>query len=584
LSKPSASVAAPVDEAPLVIEASEALPPGSRLLGRNVDRPTPGTLEGDLLISGWALSETGPLERVLAIAGERRLAHVRAERTRQDIGEAFPDLDHAEQSGFRIRIPASVARHLKELEIAVEVLGGEVIPIWQLRLAHAAAPSEPDPPARSRARPRWHRRRGAAVEDGERSMAPPSAAVLDDSFRVIAIISVFNEADIIEPVLDHLTSNGIWSYLIDNGSTDETVAAAARWLGRGLLGIEKLANPADGKTSWRAILARKLELARELGADWYLHHDADEIRESPWPNLSLRDAIHWVDRLGYNAIDFRVLNFPPVDDIFRPGTDPRTHFVRWEEAADYDRMQRKCWKAGFPDVSLDDGGHDVRFAARRLFPVRFLLRHYPIRSQVHGARKVLEERKGRFAADEIAFGWHRQYDHVSGRDQLFVRNPASLRPFDLDQIRLETMLEGRENGATPSEPGTAPERSTETVRGFLDRVSPTMISGWAVREDNEESVTVQLWDGGRVFATIPAADPRPDLAAHGIGGGLGGFSLRPPKALLDGDPHWIWATVAGTDVALRRSPLVLHAGGRISIGPPGPPIPPTPPTIHATVS
>ena len=133
---------------------------------------------------------------------------------------------------------------------------------------------------------------------------------------------------------------------------------------------------------------------------------------SPWPGTSLRDAIRWVDRLGFNAIDFRLVNFPPVDDGFTPGTDPKTYFVRWEEAAEYDRIQRKCWKAGAEHVVLGDGGHDVRFEGRRIFPIRFLCRHYPIRSQAHGARKVVRERKGRFAADEIAMGWHRQYEHV----------------------------------------------------------------------------------------------------------------------------------------------------------------------------
>jgi hypothetical protein len=536
------------------VRASEALPLRPPRVGRHLDRPAAGSLDGDLLIGGWALAADVPLTRVLAIAGDAPPLHVPADRSRPDIAEAFPDVAHAEHSGFRLRIPASVAAALGVLAIAAELADGRRIPLWQLELAPAQA-AAPPPPARRR----WARRGEAAPVVP--APAPAARGLLDDDFRVVALISAFNEADIIDPVLDHLTANGVWSYLLDDGSTDETVARAHGWLGRGLLGIERL-SPADGgRTSWRALLARKRELARELGADWYIHHDADEIREAPWPGATLREAIRWVDRVGCNAIDFRVLNFVPVDDAYRDGDDPREHFHRWEDPAEYDVMQRKCWKADVRDLELAEGGHDVRFADRRLFPLRFLLRHYPIRGQAHGLRKVFEERKGRFMEDELAYGWHRQYDHVAGPDHLFLRNPAELRPFDLEQVRLETLLaDGR-----AAEPATPARPAPAGARGFLEQVSPQTISGWAALEDpGEEPVPVELWDGARLVATVAAEQARTDLAAQGVEGGRG-FTLATPRELLDGRPHWIWATVAGTGVALRRSPLVLHAAGRVSL-------------------
>lgn len=542
---------------PRVVATSDPLPLLPPLAGRHLDRPAVGALDGDLLISGWALSAEGPLARVLALAGDAPPLHVLADRGRPDIADAFPDIEHAGHSGFRLRIPASVAERLDELLLLAELPDGRRIPFWRLTLARPqAAPKTraAQPPAR---RGLVRRRKPAA---GARPAPAPAPALLDDDFRVVALISAYNEADIIEPVLDHLAQNGVWSYLIDDGSTDDTVACARRWLGRGLLGIERFAAAGeDGRTSWRALLARKRELARELGADWYVHHDADEMREAPWPGMSLRDAIRWVDGVGCNAIDFRVLTFAPVDDTYRAGADPRTHFERWEEPAEYDLLQRKCWKAGAPDLELAEGGHDVRFAGRRLFPLRFLLRHYPIRSQAHGLRKVLKERKGRFADDELAYGWHRQYDHVSQPDHLFLRNPAALRPFDLERIRLETIvLDGRAAG--DGDAASVPVAG----RGVLDEVSPQAISGWAMREDGEPA-QVELWDGPRLLATVAADEPRADLAEHGIAGGRGGFSLPTPRELLDGRPHWIWATVAGGDAALRRSPLVLHAAGRLSL-------------------
>jgi glycosyl transferase family 2 len=266
-------------------------------------------------------------------------------------------------------------------------------------------------------------------------------------FRVVAIISAFNEADVISPVIEHLVENGVDVYLIDNRSTDGTNAAAKHWLRKGLLGIEQFpaeAPPGDGPPpfDWEAILKRKEALAKELSADWFIHHDADEFREAPWPGMKLRDAIRWVDRLGYNCIDFRVLNFPPLENGFRPGADPREHFTHWEDPVVYDTLQRKCWKAQKTPVSLAaSGGHEAQFPGRRIFPIRFLLRHYPIRSQEHGLRKVFDERKKRFVDKERAKGWHVQYDTIASESHSFLGDPANLHEYDPDRIRLELMLD-----------------------------------------------------------------------------------------------------------------------------------------------
>jgi hypothetical protein len=196
---------------------------------------------------------------------------------------------------------------------------------------------------------------------------------MDSSFRVIAISSAFNEGDIISQVISHLVENGVDVYLIDNRSTDDTVEQASSWLGRGLLRIESF--PTDvppgselpGPFDWTAILRRKENLANELSADWFIHHDADEIRESPWPGMTLKEAIRWVDTLGYSSIDFRVLNFPPINDGFKQGDDPRTYFTHYEDAEEFDSVQVKCWKASeIPASLVPIGGHGARFTGRRV--------------------------------------------------------------------------------------------------------------------------------------------------------------------------------------------------------------------------
>ena len=263
----------------------------------------------------------------------------------------------------------------------------------------------------------------------------------DRDFTVIAIIAAFNEEDIIEQVIGDLVEQGIAVYLLDDGSTDRTRARAERFLGRGLLRVEHFSTEAvDGKSGLFGlanILARKESLAQELEADWFINHDADEFRESPWSDLNLRDAIHRVDRLGYNAIDFELLNFWPTPNDDPDGSDVRAALRFYEFGPESDKPQVRCWKKTDRRVDLgSSAGHDVAFSGRRVFPLRFLLRHYPIRSQAHGERKIFRERRPRFDPRERERGWHIQYDDIK-EDHRFLRDPATLTRYDPDAIRAE---------------------------------------------------------------------------------------------------------------------------------------------------
>lgn len=266
--------------------------------------------------------------------------------------------------------------------------------------------------------------------------------------RVVAIVSAYNEDDVIGQVIAHLIGEGVLVHFLDDGSTDNTVGVVEQNLGKGVLAIESLARPAgdtpDPVFRWERILRRKEELATQLEADWFIHHDADEFREGPWPGRTLQEAIGVVDRLGYNAIDFAVLNFPPTHDQFHPGDDIRKVFRHHEPAQSFDRLQVKAWKHAAAGVDLvSTAGHDVRFPGRKVFPIRFLLRHYPIRGQRHGERKIFQDRRPRFDPAERARGWHVQYDDVQEGGS-FIRDPRTLELFDPEQVRLRLFLRHRE--------------------------------------------------------------------------------------------------------------------------------------------
>ena len=270
-----------------------------------------------------------------------------------------------------------------------------------------------------------------------------SSPTAPPDFSVVALLAAYNEADIIGAVVGDLVEQGVQVYLLDDASTDGTVAAVEPYRGRGLLAVERVAGADGARFEWERIQRRKAELARELDARWFIHHDADEFRESPWPGVDLRTGIARVDALGYNAIDFELLNFWPTHDAFRPGDDPRAAFPCFERGDTFDRVQIRCWKKTDTLVDLaSSGGHDARFPGRNVFPVRFVLRHYPIRGQAHGERKVFRERRARFLERERARGWHVQYD-AAGPGASFLRDPSTLTPYDPAAVELSLVLRHR---------------------------------------------------------------------------------------------------------------------------------------------
>ncbi|MDD5365093.1 MAG: methyltransferase domain-containing protein [Gallionellaceae bacterium] len=278
-------------------------------------------------------------------------------------------------------------------------------------------------------------------------------------FRVVAFMTAFNEEDIIYQSVSRLIRSGVEVYLIDNWSTDNTVKAVESLLGKGLIGIERF--PAQGGTGtydWGDLLGRVEELSQSMQADWFIHHDVDEVRESPWPERSLREALYLVDQMGFNAVDHTVIDFRPVDNGFTQGGDFAAYFTHWEFGRRAGHFQQvKAWKNQRQPVALAyAGGHNADFPGRKVFPYKFLLRHYPVRSQEHGEKKVLGERKPRFNPEEKDVkGWHVQYDHIE-TGYNFLYHPESLSIFDSAGFYNEYLVE-RISGIgivrqTPSDP------------------------------------------------------------------------------------------------------------------------------------
>ena len=251
---------------------------------------------------------------------------------------------------------------------------------------------------------------GVLVVDRQIGASPTRAPA---RFRVLAVITAFNESDLLEATVESLHRDEVEVHLIDNWSTDGTYEIAARLADAGVITLERF--PPEPPTRFdHGALLRKIEsVAEQTSADWVIHHDMDERRRPPWEGVTLRDSVFAVDRSGFSAVNHTVLTFRPVDDSWTPGVEPESHLRYFELEARPDLLlQIRAWRrSGSVDLATS-GGHEARFDGRRLFPYQFLLKHYPLRSQEQGERKIFQERRLRWNLEERAKGWHRHYDGI----------------------------------------------------------------------------------------------------------------------------------------------------------------------------
>jgi Glycosyl transferase family 2 len=270
---------------------------------------------------------------------------------------------------------------------------------------------------------------------------PPLSAPPSD-FRVLAVVIGHNEWDILPHTLRRLVAEGIEVVYVDNWSTDGSFEAVTATFGDT---VRVVRHPATrtAQMSWRDLLEHTEQVGRASGADWVVHHDADEVREGPWADLSLRDALWNVQQRGFTAVNFRVLVFRPTTAVEpAPGSDPAVNLIWWDHLRrPSNLMQVKAWRnSGQPVALAGTAGHAAEFPGRRIFPYDFLLRHYPLRSPAHARRKVFGERRERWSAAERASGWHTHYDHLTEADE-FVWDPATLHRWDPAEFALDQLTE-----------------------------------------------------------------------------------------------------------------------------------------------
>ena len=125
---------------------------------------------------------------------------------------------------------------------------------------------------------------------------------------------------------------------------------------------------------------------------------------------------------------------------------------------------------------------------------------------------------------------------------------------------------------------------TGSFDGFIYGADCATFRGWAWdRNKPNTAISIDIFDGTNVIATLMADQFRQDLVNAGKGNGKHAFIWSIPENLKDGLPHSLSARVTGNSFVLKDSPKALICQGNAGPGGNRSPQPPTPTVLITPV-
>ena len=224
--------------------------------------------------------------------------------------------------------------------------------------------------------------------------------------KIIAIIIVYNEEEIIHKCIKNARKQGLFPIVIDNGCTDGTINIV-----KGLK-VPVFKNKTEKYHVYRLIEWGILK-AKEIGCDWYVLKDADEIFET-YDGSRILEVVSAADKLGYNSMRFDMYEFWPTvdDDLSIKDFTKRIQYYSYY-SSDYLKMIKNSLKIYTRDPHTPGG-------MIKESPIRLLFRHYKFISLKQG-RKKARNRLIAKPSDTKKRNHHRYYDFTERKDLLTLK-------------------------------------------------------------------------------------------------------------------------------------------------------------------
>jgi len=212
--------------------------------------------------------------------------------------------------------------------------------------------------------------------------------------KIIGMIPVYNDEDIIEEIIHHYISEGLDLVILDNGSTDDTFEICKKYVGKGVLQVHQYKTQTY-VYEWDTLLRILYHMALVHSPNWVIRSDSDEFLESGISNLTLKEAIEKVDSEGFNLIQFDRFDFFMTNNDNENEKSIRKKMPYYTYHGDF---LYRAWKY-YPGIyrSHLGVGHYPIFSDNlkyKIYPKKFVMRHYPYRSQEQAKIKIEGRTRG----------------------------------------------------------------------------------------------------------------------------------------------------------------------------------------------
>lgn len=219
---------------------------------------------------------------------------------------------------------------------------------------------------------------------------------------------VLDDGEYMAKNIDNSREQGLEPIVIDNGCSDETRAI-----------VEALGVPVyihrTPTFELHDLIYFGTTIMRELGMDWYILKDADEIMHT-YTGITMAEFIECMDAAGFNCINFDSYSFWPTteDDVAEPDFTKRLRYYTYFDIP-YTRAVKNS-----PEIWLDHPhtpAGDMRMA-----PESMVIRHYKFLDAEQGWNKV-QARRLRYDPQNVATGSHTHYRNFTDNPDCYVLQP-----------------------------------------------------------------------------------------------------------------------------------------------------------------